>query len=329
MKNKKELSESISKGKQSEKELLASSLNNPVSKEMVEIQWENAGKKEKSAQDTATQEKTWQDIRARIQNSESKRSTNKRSWKPFLRIAASIVLIAGSFLLGSLISNGRFRPITAVTDSQSLENPAKVRSEIVLPDNSVVSLGPSSEITYDKGFGKDNRSISLSGKARFKVSPNQDLLFVVTSSYVSVEAKGTEFIISENQEITLTTLLEGSVIVKTNDASQELKPEVNKTMVFSENTLKEERALSEGDVSWTRGVLSFESVSLGYLCRELEAWYGVEIILPEDLENKYEFKLKVQDETFDELINVLCLAAPLNIIPSDTNKYTVEENNNN
>ncbi len=330
MKDRKELSDNIKKGKQSEKELLANALESSESQNMMKIQWENAGRKEAFKGEAADHENTWDGIRKRIEARGGRRFRYRRLRNPFLRIAASLLLLTGSFLLGSLLKNDKPVSQSAGTECTTIENPAMVRSEVVLPDDSKVNLGPSSRITYNEGFGEDHRKIQLSGKAGFTVSHDQDLPFIVSSRFITVEATGTAFIIAENEEITLASLVEGRVEVTTPGGIPEaLVPGVNTTLVFSENSLSEERELSEGDVSWTTGVLGFESAPLGYLCRELESWYGIQITVPEYMENKYAFKIKIRDESFGEIKKLLSLAAPIEIASIEDDKYIVTEKNNN
>ena len=110
----------------------------------------------------------------------STKSTRKVLW--FYRIAA--VFVVGLLAAIFFINNDKI-PTELIADDAVVS-----RS---LPDKSGVILQPGSSLTFDEGFGKNNRKLKLSGKARFTVKHNEELPFIIESNGVFIEDLGTVF----------------------------------------------------------------------------------------------------------------------------------------
>jgi len=99
----------------------------------------------------------------------------------------------------------------------TLKNELDSVTIFVLPDSSIVSLYPSSEIYYQtKNYNKNSRSINLKGKAYFEVKKNKKLPFIVEANNTFTTAIGTSFSISTSAEITKIILYTGKVSVRDN-----------------------------------------------------------------------------------------------------------------
>ncbi|MBK6497117.1 MAG: FecR family protein [Saprospiraceae bacterium] len=108
------------------------------------------------------------------------KSTRKVFW--LYRIAA--VFVVGILAAIFFINNDKI-PTELIADDAVVS-----RS---LPDQSGVTLQPGSSLTFDEGFGKNNRKLKLSGKARFTVKHNEELPFIIESNGVFIEDLGTVF----------------------------------------------------------------------------------------------------------------------------------------
>ena len=115
--------------------------------------------------------------------SPSKVLTPRRpEWRAVLGVAASLLLVAGIF------GWSRYNSFTR------LESGAEKR-QLILPDNSVVTLAPESRICFRmkelRGDGK--RSVRLRGKAFFEVVHDGKRPFEVRSEGLCVRVLGTRF----------------------------------------------------------------------------------------------------------------------------------------
>jgi transmembrane sensor len=197
-------------------------------------------------------------------------------WK---RIAAILLI---SVMLGALIYQYT-KPITETTEVAQLkylskENPFGVRSQHILSDGSKVHLNAGSKIEYLKVFGESKRYVKLSGEAYFEVVKDQSRPFIVEANDVEVTVLGTKFNVRANESEYAVALLEGSVKVSMENASQLIKP--GEEVRLSE---LDEFVVSEFDekqvFGWTKGKLVFQDASFEEVKDQLRKWYGVEVIV--------------------------------------------------
>lgn len=81
----------------------------------------------------------------------------------------------------------------AITAYKEVTNPKGVRSEVKLPDGSVVYLGAGSVIQYPKTFDGDIREIVLRGEAFFEVARDTLHPFIVQTDDIRTQVLGTSF----------------------------------------------------------------------------------------------------------------------------------------
>jgi transmembrane sensor len=95
--------------------------------------------------------------------------------------------------------------------------------QVVLPDGSKVWLNAASSLRFPIAFVNGERNVSITGEAYFEVAKNKSQPFIVdVNGRSSVEVLGTHFNIMayDDEEDTRTTLLEGSVVVKSEVGGQ-------------------------------------------------------------------------------------------------------------
>ena len=100
--------------------------------------------------------------------------------------------------------------------------------------------------------------------------------FFVSTRNQRIEVLGTQFNVKSfaNDRTTATTLVEGSVDVKTEKQSLRLTPG-EQALTSRGNTLKQKANLSSV-LGWKQGEFVFSSESLLEITKQLERWYNVE-----------------------------------------------------
>jgi len=137
--------------------------------------------------------------------------------------AAVIIIVAGTiFFVNRKETVGSLASVSdASTDVQFVvnKNTTAQNTVIALPDQSVVTLSPGSEIKYLPGFGNDERNIYVTGDAVFKVQKSSAHPFTVYCKNVVTTALGTTFRVSERSDKgdIAVTLMEGKVVVRNAD----------------------------------------------------------------------------------------------------------------
>ena len=238
-------------------------------------------------------------------------------------IAASVLLIIGlsAFLALKLnITSGFDQTVHEITV------PFGSRTTISLPDGTKVWLNAGSTLTYTSDFGRRNRNVTLSGEAFFDVNPSHDMVFIVNTDDMNVKVLGTQFNVKSYPEdkVAETTLITGEVEVDVIHESKIFNPVVllpKQKMTYSREAdtvvLKQEKDNDEL-ASWREGRLSFRSVSLDNIARELERFYNVQITFQDDNIKKLTFSGTLEEVTIEEVLKAVASASSIS--------YTKEKN---
>lgn len=161
---------------------------------------------------------------------------------------------------------------------QKIEVPIGQRVNIELPDGTIVWLNSRSQISYPTTFSKDERKIKLDGEAYFEVIHTSDNKpFIVETAYGSVEVLGTKFNLEAYSESAsfVTSLLEGSVRVKSQDQQLVLRPD--QMAYLEDGKLKAETITDYNPYKWREGLIYLKNESFPDIMKEFEKAYGVEI----------------------------------------------------
>ncbi|KAA6349327.1 hypothetical protein EZS27_003238 [termite gut metagenome] len=178
---------------------------------------------------------------------------------------------------------------------------------ITLPDGSLVQANTGTIILYPESYGKDTRTVYISGEANFKVQKNKDVPFIVKSKDFLVRALGTEFNVSSYPDETCfrVTLISGSVKVQQNNNPADYILKVNEQFVYNKQT--KQRSVTQVDIynatAWQRGELVFRGVTIKEILNVLERKYSISFQYKSKLFNddKYNFHFKKESALTDIL----------------------------
>ncbi len=149
--------------------------------------------------------------------------------------------------------------------------------QFILSDGTKVWLNSSSSIKYPVEFIGNERRVELTGEAYFEVAHNAAKPFRVISNGQTVEVLGTHFNINayNDESVIKTTLLEGSVKVSSQNASDIIKP--GEQSQFSNGNFNVKSVDVDEAVAWKNGFFYFEDNSIQEVMRQLSRWYDVDI----------------------------------------------------
>lgn len=185
----------------------------------------------------------------------------KLNWMaPMLKIASMLVLGLGIFY---------FFFLNRIVEVQTL---AGQKSNIELPDASVVSLNALSEISYDARNWDTKREIKLSGEAFFDVAKGAK--FDVVTSEGTVTVLGTEFNVKQRGNFFEVGCFEGTVRVITSNSTQILKPGDNFT-VYGERAISGNHRHSQP--KWIKNISEFKRIPVSEVIAELERQYDIKV----------------------------------------------------
>lgn len=189
----------------------------------------------------------------------------------------------------------------------TLITPSGVTYNVRLSDGTKVFLNENSKLVYPVKFVGSQRIVSLEGEAYFDVTTNKDTSFVVTSQNNSeIKVLGTKFNVSNKENSTYTTLVEGSVEVKSGENKVVIKP--SEQAVINPNG----RGISISEVdtniytAWMDGRYVFVDENLSEIMKKLSQWYGIEV----EYDNQITPRLKLSGslrkfKSFKDVVQVM------------------------
>lgn len=248
-------------------------------------------------------------------------SPQKSFWYLWQKIAAILIL---PLILGTLL----WIPYKSKNISSSINETAYnevhvalgTRSSLRLDDSTLVWLNSGSIIKYPLKFAENNRKVFLIGEAYFEVKSDLENPFIVETPTLIVKATGTKFNVLDlnSEDETQVSLVSGRVIVKeSNPISDyqlisELKP--NQHLSYNRNT--KEKSIIDEDVykhiAWKDGKLIFRNEPLIKVLNKLSLMFNVDIELQGDELMSYRYHATFRDESFEEILKLLKISAPLN-----------------
>jgi len=256
---------------------------------------------------------------------------------------AAIFCIA--FFLGTLFNSPDEITVSKLSKTPEyieIKAPLGSKSEIRLNDGTEVMLNAGSSIKYSSDYNSINRDLVLVGEAYFKVAKNSELPLVVNAGNINIKATGTEFNVKAYSEegIIETTLVDGEIEISqkglsNNDKILVLEP--NQKAIYAYQTdqltlekIKEIEPLaakpanlitdkllvsSKTDVeqvtAWTKNKLIIKSENLESLCTKLQRKYNVTFVFRDEEIKKHRFSGVLLDETFQQVMDVIKLTAPV------------------
>lgn len=233
--------------------------------------------------------------------------------------AASLALILISFFTYRQVV---IRQEVAQKDGQPVMidkySPAGQISKVFLPDGSLVWLNADSKLQYASNYGKNTRTVSLTGEAYFDIKNDQEKPFLVKSGNLAITATGTSFNVNtffSNNEVEI-VLDRGNLTIE-NLFSSLIPGMPLKTMLVPGNiarySLRESVFIidqiqdSYDYTCWKEGVLSFRHADFETVINSLERWYGVEFSWDAEPDYAWDFTGEFNNEYLESVLNALGL----------------------
>lgn len=242
----------------------------------------------------------------------------------------AIALLLGGLLQALLGGKGG----SQMSAKQCIEVPYGSKSKVILPDGTSIWLNSGSKFTYDAGFGKTNRTVTLDGEGCFAVAHNKKLPFTVHSGKVYIKVLGTTFNFKSysQDKRSRITLIDGSLAVadpKTERIAVTLKPNEQAVIEGSTEKLKVKNVEAKEYAQWTlpvtevakpeqpakkistpnkvlRNTLFFDEESMEQIAIELERAYNVKISIENEPLKKLEFYGDFRNnENVEEILRML------------------------
>ncbi|MCI2121451.1 MAG: FecR family protein [Bacteroidales bacterium] len=258
--------------------------------------------------DSVTMRRMKKEIAARIRTTADVSKAHKI---PFaIRIARWAAAAAILFMVG--FAGYKYGTMGRKSEMFSACTDKGERSEVLLPDSSIVWLNSDTKITYSSDYSKKERKIGLEGEAFFEVAKNKSCPFIVNAGAVSVEALGTKFNVkaySEDDRIT-TTLINGKVKTRSKNKTVYLLPDERISYSKTDGGFDSKENLGKGyRLPWRNDEILFDSSSLEDIAKILERNYGVNIAFKNEGIRKIKYTGLIMNTKLENVLDLITLTS--------------------
>ena len=241
--------------------------------------------------------KAWQKIEPELGLNAKQNQTSHKILK-YIGIAAALLIIGFSGLL--------FYANTTVKVSTLAQT-----KTITLSDGSVVTLNKNSSISYNRYF-LITRNVKLNGEAFFNVKHNEHKPFKVQANGLLVNVLGTSFLVKASQNEKIITVVTGQVAVQETEKGQNLILTSNQSARYINGKLQKDTNTNLNLLSWKTKVLTFKNSRLQQVFDDMEKYYGVKFIIPENLNLTCPVTTRFDHELITDALKELNFIAGIN-----------------
>lgn len=243
------------------------------------------------------------------------------------RLAVAASLIIGLVGIGLTVS--QYEQFAIPPQMITMSTNAGMRSQLTLPDGTVVHLNAGSTLVYPSKYSKKERRVHLEGEGYFKVAHNARQPFVVSTAAdkVNVKVLGTEFNLQAYEEdgIVQTTLVEGSVQLGILGKEKDilLRPSTKVTYNLATDQVFLEEVSTEQVTSWIEGRFIFKDTPISEVLRQLAHFYSVEFDVRSDVIREYTFTGVFENASLFQILDYLKISSKIDYTTLNTENRNV------
>lgn len=256
----------------------------------------------------------WNKVQARIRDKAKQVPMYSRSL--LIRVssvAAFIALVLGFSL--SFLLNGQKESWQASQFENVVMVPSGQKTQLVLPDGTLVWLNSGSRLSYNYQYSTKDRVVYLEGEAFFDVKKDTQYPFIVKAGAVDVKVHGTAFNVSAyaDEDDIMVALLRGKVsLLSATDQKllAYLSPDQEATVSKRSLSCRVESCDASIESSWHHNLLKFDGTPAKEVWKKLERWYGVDIALS-NVSPSQAYWFTIKTESLTELLEMINKITPI------------------
>jgi transmembrane sensor len=234
--------------------------------------------------------------------------------RPWLRIAAAILVIAGGIALWQFRSRAGSAPRTDDTSDMIAESaPNGTRRTITLGDGTQVTLNAGSTLRWPRTFGRGARDVYLDGEAFFSVTHDATAPFRVHARGTVAHDLGTRFTVRAYPELAHVevAVTDGTVSLRhdgtAGDSAILRAGQLGRLGQSGAPTVESNVPLDRW-TAWTGGALVLDGLTLADAIPQLERWYDVDVTIADSALARRRITARFRDETLPQMLDALTLA---------------------
>jgi hypothetical protein len=205
--------------------------------------------------------------------------------------------------------------------------PVGHRSTITFSDGTKMWVNAGTKVIYPASFAENKREIYVEGEVFLDVVSDANRPFIVKTSKLDVEVKGTSFNVSSyaGEEDLSIVLVEGAVRVLDQETGKEchLSPNERYCYNVAQKTSKVDAVNVDHFVAWKGGYYQFKQEPLGKIFAKLSRYYGVKITWDEGVvQLTCSGKLDIKND-LKEVLEILTHIVPIQVIEQSNGLHLV------
>lgn len=220
-----------------------------------------------------------------------------------------------------------------ISDLSSIEIEKGTYQEFTLNDGTKVTLDAGTVFKYPEDFDSNKREVFIDGEGYFQVQSNPEKPFLIHAGDAVVTVLGTKFNVrawSDNQRVEV-AVIEGRVSLQAeNNTDKEAEVIITKGYLSilrkGENPTEPEAADIENCLSWMNHEMSFNSVPFREVLEQLERWYDLEFVLPNESYEINKVTIYIERKPIEDILDMVCLIMDFNF-KREENKIIFSVNN--
>ena len=245
--------------------------------------------------------KAWKKFQKRIHPVSVRRA--RFGW---MRIAASIVIIAGIGILGYWLLNPSVKEISTVARQEVLRD--------TLPDGSLVTLNKESVISYPSKFKGETRQVILKGEAFFNVKPDKEKPFIIMVSGTRITVVGTSFNVKNihgNVEVVVET---GIVTVTKGGKTVQLQANEKVIVGAKDSVMTEEKVTDKLYKYYRTKEFVCDDTPLWKLVEVINEAYHSQIIIGNPSLRNMTLTTTFHNESLDQVLDVISITFNIKVV---------------
>ncbi len=190
-------------------------------------------------------------------------------------------------------------------EQHTLTTPYAAQFKLKLPDGTLVWLNAGSSIRFPTAFHGDTREVELTGEGYFEVERMPTKKFIVHVDQSSINVLGTHFNVNayDDEKGMITTLLEGSVMVKTPGDSVKLVPG-EEAIVEENKRVRINKADTDVVIGWKNKLFRFQDTPIPEIMKQISRWYNVKTVFKGQIDETFSGILP-RDLTLGQILAIL------------------------
>jgi len=232
---------------------------------------------------------------------------NTRPYNYLIKVAAIFIIsLLITYLFAINFSSFLYLPDEQVQMIEKV-NDKGVKSQVELPDGTMVYLNSESKLLFPEIFSETERNVVLYGEAFFEVAEDSLRPFLVQSKDVFTKAIGTSFNVSaySNDSNVNVALVTGQVVVFSESKSfnqYQLDPGEKLSFDLKKQNAKLSSFNLLSEIGWKDGLLVFKNDSFAEFVDKIERWFAVEVTVTGNPNQSWNLDGHFDNESLEEIL---------------------------